>query len=224
MLTQLNAFFTGMSRAIDRHHGVIDKYMGDGLMALFGAPLTTIDDPANAIRAALAMALEVNIINDGLRANGQPIWRQGIGINTGTVIAGALGGRDRWSYTVIGDAVNIASRLTEVTKKYDSRIVVTHSTREAAGPTFIYRLLDRIMVRGRTEPLDIYEVIGEGATPAWVDEFHAALVHFRAERWADARISLRRVLDAVPNDVPSTIYLDRIKNESSTTTEGDYFM
>jgi adenylate cyclase len=213
LVAQLNSFFTGMSRAIDRHHGVIDKYVGDAVMALFGAPLSTPDDAANAVRAALSMVTEVNAINARRREAGLPIWRQGIGINTGKVVAGTIGAEDRWSYTVIGDAVNIASRLVAVTKTYGSRIVVTDLTRAAAGSAFSYRLLDSIKVRGRSEPVEIYEVVGEGAAPAWVAEFDAALVHFRERRWEEAGKGFRDVLGYVPDDVPSAIYLERIKAE-----------
>jgi adenylate cyclase len=210
LLARLNEYFTGMARAIETNHGVIDKYVGDSVMALFGAPLFSTADAKNAVRAALAMASSVDEINALRLESGLPAWRNGIGINTGNVVAGTMGSEDRWSYTVIGDAVNVASRLEGITKSSGARIVVSESTRSAAGPGFAYRPLDWVSVRGHAEPIEIFEVLGEGPAPAWVADFSAGLVAFRARRWADAKSAFLRVLEASPQDAPSMAYLDRL--------------
>lgn len=163
LVAQLNAYFTGMARAIDAHHGVIDKYIGDAVMALFGAPLARPDDAANALRAALAMSRALDALNAERAARGLPPWSNGIGINTGPVVAGTLGSEERWSYTVIGDAVNVASRLESATKELNARIVASARTKELAGPGFRWRALGRIKVKGKTEDLEVFALLGEDA-------------------------------------------------------------
>lgn len=167
LVAQLNDYFTGMARAIDAHHGVIDKYIGDAVMALFGAPLARPDDAANALRAALAMGEALDELNARRAAKGLPPWRFGVGINTGPVVAGTLGSEQRWSYTVIGDAVNAASRLESATKELGARIVVAARTKELAGPGFRWKELGRISVKGKSESLEVFELLGvdEGDRP-----------------------------------------------------------
>ncbi len=162
LVGQLNEYFTGMARAIDEHHGVIDKYIGDAVMALFGAPLGKPEDPANALRAALAMAQALDALNAERAKKGLPAWKNGIGINTGPVVAGTLGSEERWSYTVIGDAVNVASRLESVTKDYGAQIIASARTKELAGAGFRWKPLGSVKVKGKTEALEIFELLGEG--------------------------------------------------------------
>ena len=161
LVGQLNEYFTGMARAIDAHHGVIDKYIGDAVMALFGAPIAKPEDPANALRAALAMAQALDALNAERAAKGLPAWKNGIGVNTGPVVAGTLGSEERWSYTVIGDAVNVASRLESVTKDYGVQIIVSAKTKTLAGPGFRWKPLGSVKVKGKTEALEIFELLGK---------------------------------------------------------------
>jgi adenylate cyclase len=160
LVAQLNDYFTGMARAIDGHHGVIDKFIGDAVMALFGAPLSRPDDAANALRAALAMGEALDRLNVERAAKGLPAWQFGVGVNTGRVVAGTLGSEQRWSYTVIGDAVNAASRLESATKELGARIVVSARTKDLAGPGFRWKPLGRISVKGKTESLEVFELLG----------------------------------------------------------------
>jgi adenylate cyclase len=168
LVAQLNDYFTGMARAIDAHHGVIDKYIGDAVMALFGAPLSRPDDAANALRAALAMGEALDRLNGERAAKGLPAWHFGVGINTGPVVAGTLGSEQRWSYTVIGDAVNAASRLESATKELGARIVVSARTKQLAGAGFRWKPLGRINVKGKSESLEVFELLGleRGQTPS----------------------------------------------------------
>lgn len=161
LVGQLNDYFTGMARAIDAHHGVIDKYIGDAVMALFGAPLAKPEDPANALRAALGMAKALDGLNAQRAAKGLAPWKNGIGVNTGRVVAGTLGSEERWSYTVIGDAVNVASRLESVTKDYGAQIIASARTKELAGAGFRWKALGAVKVKGKTEALEIFELLGE---------------------------------------------------------------
>ncbi len=160
LVGQLNDYFTGMARAIDAHHGVIDKYIGDAVMALFGAPLARPDDAANALRAALAMRDALDALNAERAKKGLPAWKNGVGVNTGRVVAGTLGSEERWSYTVIGDAVNVASRLESVTKEHNAPIIASARTKALAGPGFRWRPLGRVTVKGKTEDLEIFELLG----------------------------------------------------------------
>ncbi len=160
LVSQLNAYFTAVARAIESEKGVIDKYIGDAVMALFGAPVSTKDDPANALRAALAMSKAVDALNAEREKAGLPPMKTGIGVNTGNVVAGTLGSEERWSYTVIGDAVNLASRLESSTKDLGARIVVSRRTKELAGPGFSFRPLGSVTVKGKTEAVEVFELLG----------------------------------------------------------------
>ena len=214
LVDELNAYFTLMARAIEAHHGVIDKYVGDAVMALFGAPLAGAEDAANAVRAALAMRRALSELNAERARAGLPAWETGIGLNTGVAVAGTLGSADRWSYTVIGDSVNLASRLEGLTKRYGAPIVVSESTRRAAGSSFVFRTLEEVVVKGRHEPVAVYEVLGEGQAPAWLDDFERGVRCCRAGRWDEARQALERVAAAAPADGPAGLYLKRALERS----------
>ena len=209
LVTQLNAYFIGMARAIDAHHGVIDKFIGDAIMALFGAPLSGPQDAANALRAALAMAAALDATNEARRKAGMKPWRNGMGVNTGTVVAGTLGSEDRWSYTVIGDAVNLASRCEGLTKHYGVRVIATAATLKAAGTAFSCRPLDLVVVKGKNEPVEIFEVLGEGVGPAWLVRFGEGVSLYRARNWPEARTVSKRFLRK-SRDAPSQMYLERL--------------
>lgn len=211
LVSQLNEYFIGMARAIEPHHGVIDKFVGDAIMALFGAPLGSPADAANAVRAALGMIAALENLNKARANRGLKPWNNGIGLNTGQVIAGTMGSEDRWSYTVIGDAVNLASRLEGLTKFYGVRLIVSEMTRQAAGTGFSYRLLDRVIVKGRHEPVAIYEVLGEGGPPRWLADYEKGHEAARMKRWDEARACFERVLRVIPGDGPSTRCLDRLR-------------
>ena len=167
-VTLLNTYFTRMSAAIEAHQGVVDKYLGDGIMALFGAPVSQEDDAGNAIRAALAMQAELDQLNQDFVASGMPPLTMGIGINTGTVVAGNLGSPERLNYTVIGDSVNLAARLEGLTKRLaaDERIVISADTLAQSKRRFTVRDLGPMEVRGKSEPVTVYAVLGEESPPA----------------------------------------------------------
>lgn len=162
MLAMLNRYFTRMSAIVERHGGVVDKYMGDAIMALFGAPLAHSDDADRAIRAALDMSDALDELNRRWEARGRAALEIGIGVNTDIVVAGNMGSQTRLNYTVIGDGVNLASRLEELTKipEYEARIIVSHSTLSKAKGRYRTRRLGEVAVKGKQKVTEIYAILG----------------------------------------------------------------
>ena len=151
----INAFLTAMTDVVHRYGGTVDKYIGDAVMAFWGAPIEDPQHADHAVAAALAMLEEVTRLNQGFEARGLPLIRIGVGINTGVVRVGDMGSRVRRSYTVIGDAVNLASRFESLTKRYDAPIIVGEPTVQLArGHSFVE--LGRASVAGRAEPVRIF--------------------------------------------------------------------
>jgi adenylate cyclase len=159
----LNTFFTRMVPIVLAHGGTIDKFVGDMIMALFGAPL---DDPRHAehaLQAAIEMSKELDRFNAERAATGLPPLNIGIGINSGEMIAGLIGSERILSYTVIGDAVNLGSRLESLNKQYGTRLIISDATRqrlEGSGAKYDMRPLGEITVKGRSQPVSIFEVKG----------------------------------------------------------------
>jgi len=162
VLALLNRYLDRMSRAIEEHGGVIDKFIGDAIMALFGAPVNQPDAPARAIAAALAMQRALADFNRELAAEGRPALAIGVGINTARVVAGNIGSARRLNYSVIGDGVNVAARLQALTRDpvYATNIVVSAHTIRASAPPFAVRDLGTVAVKGRAEPVAIYAIDG----------------------------------------------------------------
>ena len=166
VLALLNRYLDRMSTIVEEHHGVVDKYIGDAIMALFGAP---VDDPAaadHALAAALAMNAALGTLNNELAAEGQPQLAVGIGINTAPVVAGNMGSRRRLNYTVIGDGVNVAARLQALTKEpgYQARILISESTLRAARDQYATRALGEVAVRGRAGTVRLFALDAKAAS------------------------------------------------------------
>jgi len=155
----LNEYFTEMVSIIMKHGGVVDKYIGDAIMAVFGAPVPTPDDPANAVRAAIDMRAALTRLNKRLVARGVQPLRTGIGIHTGEVVAGNIGSEERMEYTVIGDPVNVASRLESCTKDVGVDILISETTYEHTKDFVTARPVEQLSVKGRAEPVKAYELI-----------------------------------------------------------------
>ena len=166
VVSLLNEYFERMIDVVFRHHGMLDKLLGDGLMAVFGAPLDDAEQEAHAVRAALAMQDELVVLCDKWEAEGRPRIRVGIGIHTGDAIVGNVGSSQRMEYTAIGDTVNVASRLESATKDLGVDILVSEETHEALGQGFPARRMPPVNVKGIAEPLVTWAVeIGPGAPP-----------------------------------------------------------
>jgi adenylate cyclase len=163
----LNRYFTRMSTIVEAHGGVVDKYVGDAIMALFGAPLANADDADRAMKTALEMCEALDELNAQQQVRGHPAIKIGIGINTDVVIAGNMGSQTRLNYTVIGDGVNLASRLEGLTKtpEYATRIIISSTTLAKAKGRYQTRLLGQVAVKGKQKPTEIYALLGRVATP-----------------------------------------------------------
>lgn len=187
-LTELmNAFLTPMTHVIHGHRGTIDKYMGDAIMAFWGAPLADPLHARHALLAAMDMVAQLQALEDHFKAKGWPPIKIGVGLNTGEMTVGNMGSEFRLAYTVMGDAVNLGSRLESLTKEYGVYIIVSEFTR-AEVPDFAYRELDCVRVKGKDHPVKIYEPLGLVAdlAPADFQELaqHAeALRLYQAQNW-----------------------------------------
>ena len=210
----MNEFLTPLSRVIYKQRGTIDKYMGDCIMAFWGAPLSDVHHARNALVAGLEMLTVLESLQPHFKERGWPEIRVGVGINTGHVSVGNMGSEVRVAYTVMGDEVNLASRLEGITKQYGVSIIVGEHTRNAA-PEFIYRELDRVRVKGKDQPVAIYQPIGltaevSPAMKAEIESFHAMLALYRNQDWDQAESQLISLQSSSPETKLYGIYIERI--------------
>jgi adenylate cyclase len=159
VVRDLNAYFTEMERAIRAHGGLVLQFIGDEIEAVFGAPITSPDHAARAVRAAVEMRARLRAWNARREAAGRPPLRNGIGIHTGTVLAGNIGGADRLSYALVGDPVNLASRIQGLTKDFRADILISDATRSRLDGTVAVEALPAVRVKGRAEEVTIYKVV-----------------------------------------------------------------
>jgi adenylate cyclase len=230
LVQMLNDYFSRMSPVIDKEGGVIDKYIGDSIMAIFGAPVEFPDDALRAVQAGAAMLAELHAFNTERAKLRLPPIKIGIGINCGTVVAGNIGSETRLNYTIIGDAVNLASRLEGLTKHYEVGMIVSEEVAARVKGKFPLRELDLVRVKGKAGGGRIFQVIIEKA-PQWAETlkiFEQAIVHYRARQWDQAEASFNKVLTAIPYDGPSAMYINRInehrKNPPLPDWDGVYTM
>lgn len=210
----MNAFLTAFTQVIHRHRGTIDKYMGDCIMAFWGAPLHSATHARDAVLAGLEMFRVLRSLQEEFKARGWPEIRMGVGVNTGRVNVGNMGSAVRVAYTVMGDAVNLASRLESITKEYRIDFIVGESTRTAV-PDMVYREIDLVRVKGKDEPVSIYEPIGpEGEVEKdRLDEiklFHQTLKLYRKQEWDQVDVNLLNLQRMSPKTRLYQIYMDRV--------------
>lgn len=214
-LTRLmNIYLTGMTAVIHQHRGTVDKYIGDAVMAFWGAPLHDENHARHSLQAAMKMLEILPELNQQLEAENLPPVSVGMGINTGPMNVGNMGSSFRMAYTVMGDAVNLASRLESLTKYYGCQLLVSDEVARQV-PEYLYRTLDRVQVKGRSEAVEILEPLGlEGgcskAIKRDVELFDQAIQHYRAQQWDDAEKQIQRFRQYHPRDVMAQIYLQRI--------------
>lgn len=214
-LTQLmNEYLTPMTHVIQHHRGTIDKYMGDAIMAFWGAPLEDPHHARHALQAAMDMFRSLELLRQDFAAKGWPPINIGIGINTGPMTVGNMGSEFRMAYTVMGDAVNLGSRLEGLTKQYGVNIIVSEFTR-AQVPEFVFRELDLVRVKGKDKPVAIYEPVcaaGEedAATKDELKLYREALKLFRARNWDLAELQFLNLQKRYPERYLYNVYLERL--------------
>ncbi|MCW8885856.1 MAG: CHASE2 domain-containing protein [Motiliproteus sp.] len=207
----LNTYLTPMTAIVHQHRGTIDKYIGDAMMAFWGAPLKDPDHSRHALQAALAMLDQLQEINQELEQQGLPPVHIGIGLNSGEMSVGNMGSRFRMAYTVLGDAVNLGSRLEGLTKAYGVSLIVSESVVEQV-PDQTFRLLDRVQVKGKNEAVAIYEPLAESleVEQHWLDEHQQAMESYRQRNWSLARSQFEKLLTSPLGPSPYQLYLDRL--------------
>ncbi len=213
----LNRFFTPMTEIIFNWRGTIDKYVGDMVMAFWGAPIEDVAHARHAISAALAMLEEVERLKPEFSRDGFPEINIGIGLNTGVVSVGDMGSRFRRAYTVLGDAVNLASRLEGTTKYYGVGLVVGETTFEQARDHFVFRELDRVRVKGKAQAITVYQPIcaKEKGTPeleAELAAYREALLQYRNRQWKEAEATFNSLREQYPQTHIYALYLERIED------------
>jgi len=204
LATLMNEYLGAMTQVVRRQRGTLDKYIGDAIMAFWGAPMDDAAHERHAVLTALEMQKELKVLNKTLIAKGWPELKIGVGVNTGPMTVGDMGSPVRKSYTVMGDAVNLGSRLEGITKQYGVGIIAGETTREKLKSSFVFRELDRVRVKGKAEPIGIYEPVGvEGEVDKSVLEeiklWNQALRHYRAQEWDQAEVALLNLSRMAPH-------------------------
>ena len=211
----LNEYFSEMFDCIKDNGGILDKYIGDAIMAVFGAPFQTPLDADNAVKAAVEMISRLREFNKARKqAQKEPI-EIGIGVNTDQVVSGNIGSSKRMDYTVIGDGVNLAARLEGATKHYQTPVLLSESTLKALKEPIAARVVDRIKVKGKDEPVVIYEAVGalelekQEHVKITLDMYNEAIASYQDQKWQKAQETFTRVLEIDPDDHLTKMYLLR---------------
>ncbi len=215
MVTILSDYFDEMTEQVFAQEGTLCEYVGDELLAIFGAPVEQPDNAKRACRSALAMNNRLAQLRKIWKKSGRPALKARIGVNTGTMLVGNLGSRHRFSYGVIGDNVNLGSRLEGLCGIYGVDILISEDTARCIGKEFILREVDQVAVKGRGQLITIYELIAEtkDSFPPHKEKsvqlYAEALELYRARQWAGATKCFTAILSLCPDDGPSRIMLER---------------
>ncbi len=214
LTAQLSEYLTEMTKIILDHHGTVDKYIGDAIMAFWGAPIDMKDHANQACLAALACQKRSKQLAVKWQAEGKPIFNIRIGINTGDIVVGNIGSNRRLSYTVIGDAVNLASRLEGINKEYGTHIIMGQATLIELPDDFTYRLIDIVVVKGKTVPVPIYELVAlkgdiTSLDAEFMDLFSNAVSFYVQKDWARAKMRFANLLKTKPGDRACEIFIAR---------------
>lgn len=224
----LNEYFTLMVDCIQHESGMLDKFIGDAIMAAFGIPIGHDDDADRAVRTAIAMMQELGKWNSHRINEGKMPVDIGIGLNTDNVVSGNIGSKKRMDYTIIGDGVNLAARLESACKQYGAHILISEFTYKLLRGTYYTRELDLVIVKGKTKPVAIHEVLDfhtEETYPNLIDAlryFKAGLVKYRQMKWGDAISSFKEVLEINPNDKAAKLYIERSQHFSAKPPGQDW--
>ncbi|MEE9911818.1 MAG: adenylate/guanylate cyclase domain-containing protein [Deltaproteobacteria bacterium] len=216
LVALLNEYLTAMTNQVFQNDGLLDKYMGDAIMAVFGAPLDQPDHARRACLTALAMMRELRRLQEKWKAEGRPAFDIGIGVNSGDMVVGNMGSEMRFDYTVMGDMVNLGSRLEGINKEYGTNIIISEFTYQVVKDSMCCRELDGVRVKGKIKPVKIYELLGEKqdepACKDLIDAFAGGLTLYREGKWDDAIAAFQSVLASRPGDRVSEMYIERCRN------------
>ena len=222
----LNEYLGLMTDALFRNYGTLDKYIGDAVMAFWGSPYPQDDHALRACSCALEMIRCLDKLNDKWESEGRKRISIGIGLNTGPVNVGNMGSSKRLAWTVMGDNVNLASRLEGMTKEYRTRIVISEATYRQVGHQFVCRDLDKIRVKGNLQPVGIYEVLdvaeNRGKYEDLLTRFNEAMSAYRSQRWQEAAGGFGVLLSSYPGDGPIQIFLQRALDFMEHAPEPDW--
>lgn len=210
----LNDYMDHMTDEVLAQDGLLDKYIGDAVMAVYGAPAPQADHAARACRTALGMLRQAQALSRRWQEQGLPPLRMGIGINSGPMVVGNMGSRRRFDYTVIGDNVNTAFRVEGQCKVYGVGVIACQPTRDLCQDQFHFRVLDLIQVKGRQEPVAIYELVGPreaGPEPGFIAQCHKAFQAYLARDFAGALALYQAVLEERPQDQPAQVMAGRCR-------------
>ena len=214
----LNEYFTLMVDCIQHEGGMLDKFIGDAIMAVFGTPFPHDDDEDRAVRAAVAMLRQLESYNGTRRGAGKKPLDIGIGINTDTIVSGNIGSPKRMDYTVIGDGVNLASRLEGACKPYGARILVSEYTFNKLRGTYRNREIDKIIVKGKTQPVGVYEILEHHTESSFphigdvLSHFKYGIEAYRERRFKDALKAFGEAVRLNPDDTVSRVYIERAEH------------
>lgn len=229
----LNSYLTEMTQIVFTKQGTLDKYIGDAVMAFWGAPFEQANQADNAAYAALEMMARLASLRSEWTQRGQPLIDIGVGINTGVASVGNMGSELRYGYTALGDSVNLASRLEGLNKEYSTHIILSETTYIALRDAgFLVRELDLIRVKGKLLPVTIYELMGRRETAGNLGElaeiFTKGREAYKLREWAKAKRWFESVLSRWPDDGPARVFLGRCEeylvDEPPADWEGIYVM
>ncbi len=224
----LNEYFTLMVDCIQREEGMLDKFIGDAIMAAFGIPVGHDDDADRAVRTSIAMIRELWAWNRQRSKEGKMPVDIGIGLNTDNVVSGNIGSKKRMDYTIIGDGVNLAARLESACKQYGAHILISEFTYKQLRATYFSRELDLVIVKGKTQPVAIYEVMDyhtDETYPNMMDAlryFKSGLVKFRQKKWDQAIAEFREVLNLNSHDKAAMMYIERCEHFTANPPPDDW--
>lgn len=204
-----------MVECIQREGGMLDKFIGDAIMAAFGVPMAHDDDEDRGVRAAISMISSMEKWNEQRVAVGKNPVDMGIGLNTGIVVTGNIGSPKRMDYTMIGDGVNLAARLESACKQYSARILISEFTFKKLRGTYRIREIDYVVVKGKTQPVGIYEVLDYHTDKTFpnlmevVNYFKEGISLYRSKNWDKAIGTFQKVLEIHAKDKLSRTYIER---------------
>lgn len=214
-VTFLNAYFARMVECISANGGMLDKFIGDAMMAVFGLPVAGEDDEDRAVRAAIAMLRTLGEWNQEREQHGEPVLDIGVGLNTDSVVAGNIGSPKRMDYTIIGDGVNLAARLESACKHYGARILLSEFTKAKLNGVYRLREIDKVIVKGKTKPVAVYECLDYHDANSFpnlmeaVGAFNEGLARYREGSFERAREWFEQALKANPDDKLAAMYREQ---------------